>query len=278
MATHEYALITGGSQGIGRAIAHEFAARGIPVLLVALPGPELDAAAEESRGQYGCTVHTLAVDLASLDGPQRVAEWCAAEGFELVALVNNAGLAGTSVFETSSPAYNDERVLVNVRATVLLTRLLLPNLLGRRRAWVLNMSSMAAFFPIPYKAVYAASKAFVLHFSRALRTELSGTPVSVTAVCPNGVASNDGTSGGIRAHGVAGALTSIDIRLLARQSVDAMMRGRAVFIPNPVNRLVLAISALIPLPLRQRMIRRRFAREVALTLGSVTGTESGSNG
>ncbi len=260
-----YTLITGGSQGIGKALAEECATRKMNLLLIALPGPELQETAKEIASHYNVKVETLAVDLATLDGPQTVFRWAEENEYRVNILINNAGIAGTSVFNTSDIYYNDVRILVNIRALVLLTRLFLPVLNRHPEAYILNIGSLSAYFSIPYKAVYSASKAFVLSFSRALNIELANTSISVTVVCPNGVETNKGTYGRIAAHGLMGRLTKIDAQRLAKIALDGMFRKEEVIIPKSINRILMAMSRLVPYSLKRHLLKRSFYREVQVT-------------
>ncbi|MDP2423772.1 MAG: SDR family NAD(P)-dependent oxidoreductase [Bacteroidales bacterium] len=258
----KYTLITGGSMGIGKALAFECASRGMNLLLVALPGNELSETAAEIAEKHDVTIHILAIDLSEIEAPKQVYKWCIDNNYNVSILINNAGMAGTSVFETSELDYSDMRILVNIRALVLLTRLFIPMLKTHPKSYVLNIGSQAAYFAIPYKAVYSASKAFVLRFTQALQLELSETSISLCAVCPNGVETNSGTFSRIKAHGIMGRLTKIEASDLARISIDAMLNGKTVLVPKTINRILLVCSKLIPNILEKRMLKRWFYREV----------------
>lgn len=257
-----YTLITGGSAGIGKALAKECAQRGMDLLLVALPGNELEETAQELREQFQVTVHTFAVDLVELEGPKKVFDWCVENNFTVNILINNAGVAGTAVFSESHPSYSDLRIMVNVRALTLLTHYFLPSMKLLPQAYILNVGSMAAFYAIPYKTVYSASKAYVLQFSRALKSEVNGAPVSISVVCPNGVETNQGTYGRIKSHGWKGRITKIPVDDLARLSIDQMLRKKTVIIPRLANRLILVISKMMHPSLVQRTVSREFKKEV----------------
>ena len=121
-----YTLVTGGSQGIGEAMAIECAKRGHNLLLVALPGPELENTAGMIIEKYGIDVKTFPVDLTDFTGPESVYKWCESNNYKVNFLINNAGIAGTAIFEKSSIEYSDQRILLNIRALVLLTRYFIP--------------------------------------------------------------------------------------------------------------------------------------------------------
>jgi short-subunit dehydrogenase len=216
-----YTLVTGGSMGIGKALARECARRGRNLLLVALPGPELEQTAKEIRADFSVKVDTLGIDLTGPSSPGKVLEWCDRNAYAVDILMNNAGLAGSAIFEESSIEYSDERILLNIRTLVLLTRLFIPLLKENRKAYILNTGSFSAYQPLAYKSVYAASKSFVHQFSLALNEELRDTPISVTVVNPNGVRTNAATLDRINSHGKLVQKTLIlDAEKIAHIAVD----------------------------------------------------------
>lgn len=255
-------LITGGSSGIGLAVAEECARRKMKVALVALPGPELAAAADSLAAEFGASVFSLGIDLTEKDAPRRVFEWSREEGLVVSILVNNAGLAGAVRFDESSPGYSDERILLNVRALVLLTRYFLPSMTALSQAAVLNIGSMAGFYCIPFKSVYSATKAFVITFSRALAEELKHTAVKVKVLCPNGVRTNRGTFSRIESHGMKARMTIIPSERLADLALNRLFRRGTVIIPGFVNRMLMTIGRLTPFRIKQRMLYREFKKEL----------------
>lgn len=257
-----FALITGGSMGIGRAIAYECAGRNMNLLLVSLPEPELEKTAEEIRNKFGITVHTFGIDLAEKDAPEKVYNWCKENHYQINVLVNNAGRAGTVIFEESSFEYNDIRIQLNIRALVGLTHLFLQDLKERDRSYILNTGSFSAYYNLPYKSVYCASKAFVLRFSRALNAELKNTPVSITVVCPNGVKTNSDTFKRINTHGLLSRLVILSAEDVARIAVNGMFKKKVVVIPGFFNKILLIISKFIPPGMAEKRTAKIFEKEL----------------
>jgi len=256
------ALITGGSSGIGLAVAHACARRKMKVILVALPGPELEETVRGLASEYGIAVYSLGIDLMEANAPRRVFEWCRDRDLVVSLLVNNAGLAGAVRFDESSPEYSDARILLNVRALVLLTRHFLPSMKKLREAFILNIGSLAGFYSIPFKSVYSASKAFVITFSRALDEELKHTAVQVKVLCPNGVRTNRGTHSRIDSHGLKARITIVPAEKLADFALKRLFRKRTVIIPGFANRILMMIGRLTPFPLKQRMLYSEFRKEL----------------
>jgi short-subunit dehydrogenase len=252
-----YTLITGASSGIGKAIAWYCGSVKMNLLLISLPDEGLTTIARDISEKYQVNTDFFETDLAQPFGPESVYSWVKEKGY--------SGVAGTSVFENSEPGYSDLRILVNIRALVLLTSYFLPGLKKHEKSYILNVGSLSAFFSIPYKAVYSASKAFVVNFSRALRYELKDSHVSVSVVCPNGVRTNSGTHARIDAHGVKGRITSIPVDLLARNAINNMLNGKFLYVPMRINRFLLLLQKIIPSGLLQRILIREFYKEVKVS-------------
>lgn len=163
------ALVTGASSGIGAVFARELASRGSDLVLVARSRDKLAALADELSASHGVAADAVVADLAKPSAADRLADELG--GRQIDILVNNAGFGLHARLHQADPTMLTEMVQVNVAALVDLTRLYLPGMLARDRGAVINVASTAAFQPVPYMAVYGASKAFVLSFTEALWAE-----------------------------------------------------------------------------------------------------------
>lgn len=255
-----HAMITGASQGLGRALAEEWAGRGKDLVLVALPDTGLTELKKVLELAYGVRIETVEIDLTLTDGPERLIERVRTLGIGVDTLVNNAGVGYNARFEDATLAQAETQIRLNVLALVKLAHLLLPELKRHPRAWILNVASMAAWFPMPRMPVYAPTKAFVLSFSIALREELRGSPVSVSALCPNGIRTNRATRALIELQGLAGRLTCQYPDEVARAAVAGLLRGRAIIIPGMANRALRLLGSLAPRTLAMRIIAGRWGR------------------
>jgi hypothetical protein len=175
-------LVTGASSGIGAEYARALRARGEAVVLVARRPDRLAALAAELGGEPGAI--GVPQDLAREGAASELKRLLDGRGLSIDGLVNCAGLGRTGPFATQPSEAIRAMCDVNVRALVELTRVFLPPMLERRRGRIVNVASNAAFQPIPYLGVYAASKSFVLSFTEALAEELRGSGVEVQALCP----------------------------------------------------------------------------------------------
>ncbi len=171
-------VVTGGSMGIGETFARELSQRGAKLVLVARSRDELQRLADSLGG-----AHVIAEDLGKPGAARRVFDEVVARGLEADVLINNAGFASYGPFTEVPLGTQREQVDLNVGALVELTHLFLP-MLERRQGGVIQVASTAAFQPVPYMAVYAATKAFVLSFSEALWAEYRPRGVRVLALCP----------------------------------------------------------------------------------------------
>ncbi len=182
------ALITGASAGIGREFARQLATRTRTLVLVARREQRLNELREELHSRNAqLSVHTRVVDLCDKIQIDDLVRWLEQNKIGIDFLINNAGLGDYGSIGTSDPAQDDRIIQVNITALTLLTRALLPQMIAKRQGAILNVSSSAGFLPIPGMGVYAASKAYVNSFSEALRAELRGSGVIVTALCPGPV-------------------------------------------------------------------------------------------
>jgi hypothetical protein len=260
-----YTLITGASSGIGKSIAWYCGSLGMNLVLISLPDEGLEKVAREIAEKHKVKTAFFETDLSQLDSPKAVFDWSQLEQFDVNILINNAGVAGASVFETSDIKYIDDRILLNIRALVMLSRFYLPVLRTHEKSYILNVGSLAAFWAIPYKSLYSSSKAFVLNFSKSIRSELKGTGVSVSVLCPNGVRTNGSTNTRINSHGKIGRLTVLSVDEVARIGVNGMLKQKIVIIPGKINLIFLLLRRILPPSIQQKLLVREFTKEVLAT-------------
>ena len=178
------ALVTGASSGIGAVFAREFARRGADLVLVARSEGKLAALADELSGSYGVDADIAVADLAKPSAAAELAASLRTRDLQIDILINNAGFGLFAPVYEADHAVLSDMVRLNVEALVDLTREYLPGMLERDHGAIVNVGSTAGFQPVPYMAVYGATKAFVLSFTEALWAETRGTGVRVTALCP----------------------------------------------------------------------------------------------
>jgi short-subunit dehydrogenase len=231
------AVVTGASSGIGAAIAAELAGRGFSLVLVARREERLRSLATELSSEHDVEAEVIACDLGREAERDRLQSELGGRGRSVEVLVNNAGFGHQADFARSPRERMVEMVRLNVEAVVDLTSRFIGPMSERGRGSVINVASLGAFQPLPGSAVYGASKAFVLSFSEAIRTELRGSGVTVTAVCPGpvrtefmAVAEVPGVED--RTPGVVW-MSAEDI---AKQAVDGAAHDKRVVVPGLLNR------------------------------------------
>ncbi|HEX4951733.1 MAG TPA: SDR family oxidoreductase, partial [Blastocatellia bacterium] len=177
-------LITGASYGIGEAFAQRLAAGGAHLILTARSLDRLETLAAQLRTQHGVNVTVIGADLAATTGAREVFEETNRAGLQVDLLINNAGFGALGDFAQLSLPRQLEMIQVNITALVELTHLYLQSMRARRSGAILNVASTASFQAVPYFAVYAATKAFVLSFSESLAEENRSYGIRVMALCP----------------------------------------------------------------------------------------------
>jgi uncharacterized protein len=238
------ALITGASSGIGAELARVFAAHGHEVVMVARNEVQLAALADSIGAAGHPRPHVLAVDLGRLDAGARIGHELAARGVEPAFVVNNAGfgLAGSA-----AELDRDEQLAMvdlNVRSLTELSLRWLESL-ARHRGGLLNVASVAGFFPGPTMAVYYASKAYVLSFTEALSQELAPKGVRVTALCPGPVATGFQQRAGLASNETP-PLLGRSAAKVARDGYNALMAGRRRVVPGIGNKLLASLPRVLP--------------------------------
>jgi hypothetical protein len=250
------ALVTGASKGLGASFAEALAERGMNLVLVARSTNELNALSTRLYEKYKVQSTILSVDLADPSGPQTVAEELERRGILVDLLVNNAGFGLSGEFLSHDPKQEEAEIEVNVQALVALTHHFGKAMVVRGRGGIINVASNASFQPLPYMATYAATKAFVLHFSEAIHHELIGKGVHVMATCPGPTATSffDGTSTRISPKNMDSS------ELVVRQTLKAFNQGRAVAYPG---RISVRLASLLPRLLPRALVVRIAGIETA---------------
>ncbi len=228
-------LITGASSGIGWELAKVFAERGHDLVLVARRRERLRALADELARAHRVSAEIFVCDLAKSGAAERVFGFTERRGIDVEILVNNAGSMHNGEFADAPLADHLGVLRLDIVVPTELTHLFLAPMRARGYGRILNVGSMAGFQPIPRLAVYAASKAYVLHLTEALSEELAGSGVSVTALCPGFTATEilEQAPDVTRLPSFAvGSAESV-----AREGYDACMKGEVVCVPGVTNQL-----------------------------------------
>ncbi len=252
MAERQVAVITGASMGIGEAFADALAERGYDLALIARHSDALTSVAARIAGRSGCRVEPMAADLTDAVAVDRVAVDVITAFGRVDLLVNNAGYGAHGGFETIGSARHAGQIRLNVEALVALTDRFAPAMLARGSGGIINVASTAAFQPVPYMAVYGATKAFVLSFSEALSEEFRSRGVRVLALCPGPTSTNFFKIAGEGAQ--MGSFRSV--QQVVKTALRAYDRGDSYVVDGPVNRVMAVSQRFMPRTLVARVAGR----------------------
>ncbi len=246
------ALVTGASWGIGTAFVQALAAKGMNVILVARSADRLQQLAADTAAKHGVRTEVVVADLSAATGAECVRQQVEARGLAVDLLVNNAGFATHGCFE-SLPAQRDhDEVMVNVTAVVGLCHAFIPGMLARGGA-VINVASTAAFQPLPFMAVYGATKAFLVSFSYALGEEYRDRNIRVLALCPGPTETNFFEVIGSKKAAV-GKLRSAD--QVVATGLHALEKGRGFVVDGMGNAVSGFMARLLPSAFTAKMAGR----------------------
>jgi short-subunit dehydrogenase len=236
------ALITGASSGIGEQFARQLAARGHGVFLVARRAERLRDLAEAISGEHGVRAETAALDLEDRAQWESLGGIVKERGLDVEVLVNNAGFSTVGDVH-ANPDRQLGMIRVNCEALVALTTEFLPGMVDRGRGAVINVASVAAFQPVPVQAVYGATKAFVRSFSEAVSSELKGTGVAMTALCPGPVATEFIEAAGFK-KGIDELPSFIwsSPESVAKAGIEGADKGKRTVVHGAMNRATAALG------------------------------------
>ncbi len=250
--------ITGAAGGLGKAFAVECAIRGWDLFLTDVSQNALDALAAGISSTYDTEVITYPCDLTDFDQRTKLFEYMIVNNFRFKGLINVAGLD----FEGPFAERTREQILtilrLNIEANLEMTSGIMK-LRDRRQTFrIINVASLAAFQPMPVKAMYAATKRFLLDFSMALREEVRLLNATVTALCPAGMPTTELCIRAIDAQGFTGRITTKNVGFVAARTIDHALKGHAVYIPGILNRMLKLAGGLVPPTLVAYIVGRRW--------------------
>jgi uncharacterized protein len=249
--TGQWAVVTGASAGIGRALAQELARGGTNLVLTARRKDKLEALSRELQAKCGIQTEIAVADLAQTSAPDEIYRFTSGKGLEIGLLVNNAGFGQYGEFHLVETQRLLEMVQVNCTAVLQLTRLYLPEMVARRRGDVLIVASTASFQAVPYVSTYAATKAFDLFLAEGLAEEMKPHGVRVCALCPGTTTSEFHQRAGHPAHSKGREQSA---ETVARNGLKALASGKSYVISGLGNYLGAHGERLVP---------RRFVTRIA---------------
>lgn len=249
-----YTLITGASQGLGKALAIECASRKMNLFLISLPGEGLSLLAKKIKANYCVDVKYYETDLTDRSSLMTLFEEL--QDISINVLINNAGLGGSFEIEKAPIKLIEAIILLNIHAPVFLCCKLLPQLRQHEHSYILNVSSIISQLPAAYKTVYPASKSFIFSFSRGLSEEMKRTSVNVSVLVPGGMITNRKVKIQMKGHGFLPRLSILDTRQVAAIAISGMLKGKKIIVPGFLNKISWILMHLIPQRLGIPLISR----------------------
>jgi short-subunit dehydrogenase len=254
---HAYALITGGSSGIGLELSKLFAADSFNLVIVSKPEDELKKGKETLRSMFpDVEIKTIQKDLSIQDSALEVYHEVKDAGIEIDILVNNAGFATYGYINDISIEKELSMINLNVVTLYHLSRLFIADMVKKDKGKVLNVSSTAALNPQPHFTTYAATKAFSLHFSEALNFELKhvGSSVRVTTLCPPPVRTGFQKAAGMEKSTLFDKPVTMEAPDVAKAAYDALFKEKSMIIPSASFSFLLKIIGLFPKNFRMKAL------------------------
>lgn len=245
--TGQYALIAGGSKGIGYALAEALAARDYNLILIARHWDSLSAAKTKLEAAYPIHVELLSYDLSRESAATEIAAWCNERNIPLRFLCNVAGFGGSKDYLSLPLDTLRYMVRLNVESCMALSYTLLPLLEKNAPSYILNVASMAGFSPIPIKNMYAATKSAVLFFSYALRYQLKPKNISVSCLAPGPVFTKPEIVAETKKQlGAFGVKMAVPVKKVGTIAIRKTLRNKMIIVPGTLANIMSSILRVMP--------------------------------
>jgi short-subunit dehydrogenase len=252
-----YCLITGGSNGIGKAMVLELASKGIASVVISNQLNELKSLQKTIISKYHVNCQILCKDLLNFNSYFEIYDYCKNNNFNIQILINNVGIGFYKPFQKTSINFDSNLVKLNIMPMIQLTKLFIPELKKFNQSFILNMSSLGSYRPMPYKALYVASKSFIYSFSKSISEELKSESIQVSVVCPAGVHTNSDVIKRINSNGKIAKWTSLYVDIVASYIIKSMFKTKNVIIPGFGAKILLIIIQILPEPITRWIFGRK---------------------
>lgn len=241
-----YSLITGATGGLGKAFVFECANRGDNLILTGSNQTKLDRIVDDVKAAFpGANIFSKTCDLSSLDSRNEFFNFIEENNLKINFLINNAG----AIIEGEFISHSNEEILrairVNCEGTIDITQRVIKKRNKDESLHIVTIASMAGYYPMPYMATYAATKAMLKNFMIALNKEMKGKNVFITTICPSGIPTTDAMKEAIKSQGIAGRMTACSPEKIAKISLKASKKHKVVVVPKIINKFILVLSNLV---------------------------------
>jgi len=237
-------LITGTTSGIGYELSRVFAEKGYNLVLVSRNEQKLRSQKELLK-KYGVNIYTISKDLSDPKTPEEIYSEVKSQDIHVDILINNAGFNESGLFCSTSLEKELQMLQVHIISLTHLTKLFLPDMIKNKYGKILNLGSTGSFAPCPLDAVYAASKAYVLNFSSAIRAELAGTGVTVSTLCPGATRTEFAKKADID-NTLLFKIFVMEPQKVAEIAYKKLMKNKKVIITGVYNKLLVSSVAITP--------------------------------
>ncbi len=260
-------LITGASGGIGEALTNKLAERKHNLLLVARSADKLTIQCKQLAVEFGIKAQFIAADLVKPETPEQIFAEVQKRGMEVKMLINNAGIGSGGEFTKLSLKSELEMIQLNNSAMVALTHCFLPEMQKNKNGTIVNVASMAAFMPVPYMTVYAATKAFVRSFTQAITEECKPFNVHVMLLCPGLTKTNFNNAAGIdneKGKALTEGASLQTPEQVADEALKALDKRKHFIVSGAKNRLAANLLAFIPNSMSAKKIANSYRKRMKL--------------
>ncbi|MEA3391527.1 MAG: SDR family NAD(P)-dependent oxidoreductase [Candidatus Marinimicrobia bacterium] len=256
----QYAIVTGASQGLGKSFAYEAAKRGWNLILCALPGSGLPQVTEDIKQHFLCDVIGMECDLVNKEERDNFIKEVITKDLVVTMLVNNAGIGGAIPFMESEYERWSRTIDLNVQTLSHLSYEFASLLKKNAPSYMINVSSLSSFYPMPNFAVYSSTKAYNLHFTLALREELRKDRITVSSLCPGGIYTNIRVIQDVENQGLGGRLSAFYPDFIAKKAIEGVLKNKAIIIPGWFNRFLQFAGTIPSKPLTAKLTGNRWAK------------------
>ncbi len=256
----KYVMITGATGGLGKAFCYNQAKQGKNLILTGRSIEKLGTLKNELIGRYGASdILVFPCDLASSDSRDNLYKWILSSDLSIERVINVAGVDTQMAFSE----YTQEKLLfqikVNFEATLSVTKFVLDNFSDG--VDILSVSSMCGVTPMPYFAVYSATKAALINFFDSLRKEYTSKSVKITTLMPGSIPTRLDIIEDIKKQGLTGKLSSKSPEFVADKGIKALEKNKRHCIPGFYNKIVYLLSKITPYCIQTKIIKRKFSNK-----------------
>ncbi|MEJ7767122.1 MAG: SDR family NAD(P)-dependent oxidoreductase [Chitinophagaceae bacterium] len=261
-----YTLITGASEGFGKSLAFECAAKKMNLILVSLPGAELNYLAAYLKRNYEVDVVPIEKDLSKEEDCIALFEVVSALQLPVNMLINNAGIGSTVSFGEGSLQLYQRQIKLNVLATTMITHLFLDTLKKNKPSYILNVGSMSCFFFLVKKQVYGGTKSYIYFFSKSLHREVKAEGIHVSVICPGGMNTNVALTLLHKSMSRLPRLSIMNPEDVAPIAINGLLKGREVIIPGKLNQFLMLLDKLLPSSIKKMITTQQMKHLKSIAL------------